>query len=198
MRQFLVLFFTFFVFQVHAQLETQVQWSVDSKMPANDVIYYKADQILAWDDFRGVVPERTGAVAAVTMSGFGYHASSKFSGRSGMVAIGVYCYFDKTKSWVKPGRTTEYILQHEQLHFDISYLAANIFIQELRLAELTPGNMNAEISRIYKSCTDLMDRMQDDYDRDTQNGQDVSQQKKWVTSIKRKLAEINGNQNPVP
>lgn len=171
-------------------MATKVFWSQDATMPGKDVVYYSKDNNLRWYDFQGRVPESTGSVAAVTMSGFGYHASSTYSGARGEVLVGVYCYFDKTKSWVKEGRTTEYILQHEQLHFDISYLAASTFMQELRASKVSSSNMNEVIADLYKKYTKEMDTMQDEYDRQTMNGQNTSRQLQWNERVKEQLNRV--------
>lgn len=187
------IFFTFsvlFTFQTKAQFVTRMEWSTDENTPANEVIYYNQDKILDWSDFLGEVPSITGTVAAITMSGFGYHSSTKLSGTKGEIDIGVYCFFNKNKSWVKPGKTTSYILNHEQLHFDISFIAANNFIKEIRVAKLTSVNYNGEVARIYNECINAMNKMQDDYDNQTNNGQDYARQAKWNEFVEKELKLI--------
>jgi len=191
MYKFILFLFAFTAFDASAQFVTKVGWSTDSNMPASEVIYYNPGKKLLWSDFRGEVPVETGPVAAITMSGFGFHSSTKFSGSQGDLDIGVYCYFNKEKSWVKPGKTTSYILQHEQLHFDISFIAANLFIRKIQTADFSVKNYNAEVSRIYNECIELMNKMQDDYDNETRNGQDEDRQEKWRKYITEKIAEFS-------
>lgn len=177
-------------FQTKAQFVTQIVWSTDAKTPAGEVVYYNQNKILDWSDFLGEVPTEPGSVAAITMSGFGYHSSAKISGSIGEIDIGVYCFFNKNKSWVKPGKTTPYILKHEQIHFDISFIAANNFIKEIRAAQLTSRNYNQEVVRIYNKCISAMNKMQDDYDNQTRNGQDNVQQAKWNAYAEKELMLI--------
>ncbi len=174
---------------LHAQLTTKLQWTRQTSLPAADVIYYDPAIKLVWENFRGK-PVEGGRTAAITMSGFGYSASMHASGQKGQLDISVYCFFNKNKSWVKPGRNTAYILTHEQHHFDISYIAANIFIDKIQSATLTNGNYNALLPRIYNECIEIMNKMQDDYDNQTKNGQEKELQEKWNTFIDEKISLI--------
>ncbi len=173
----------------NAQVTTNIYWTEQTSLPASQVIYYKPEKKLAWPDFKGQ-PVPAGLVAAITMSGFGYTASVKRQGNKGEINIGVYCYFSKEKSWVRQGRTTSYILNHEQYHFDISYIAACLFAQRLRSATITTGNINSIVPRIYKECCDIMNKMQDEYDGQTKNGQLKDIQDKWNIQLTDKLAEL--------
>lgn len=173
-----------------AQLTTHVEWTTDTKMTPGDVVYFHAKKKLQWPDFRGDVPRETGTVAAITMSGFGYMANTKVLGKKGELTVKVYCFFNKNKSWVKPGKTTPYILNHEQHHFDISYIAANIFIDKLQSAELTVANYNQVLARIYNECIEIMNKMQDEYDGQTRNGQDKDEQARWNSFLEEKIVQI--------
>lgn len=176
----------FFTLGAHAQVTTNIFWTEQSSMPASEVIYYNPSQNLQWPDFRGK-PTPTGIVAAITMSGFGYTASMKRNGNKGEINIGIYCYFSKDKSWVKTDKKTAYILNHEQHHFDISYIAACMFANKLKNTAITSSNVNTVLPKIYKECCDLMNKMQDDYDGETKNGQLKDQQEKWNTTLNSRL-----------
>lgn len=95
-------------------------------MPAGETVYFTSSKGLNWNDFKGK-PENNSPAVAMTASGFGYQADFKSTGNKAQLNIAIYCYFNKKNSWVRPGKTTEYILNHEQHHFDISFIAANIF-----------------------------------------------------------------------
>ena len=173
-----------------AQLTTKVEWTQRTSMPASEVIYYAPENKLLWEDFKGTVPAGNGRTAAVTMSGFGYTASITSSGGKGELNIKVYCFFNKNRSWVKPGKTTAYILNHEQHHFDISYIAACIFVDKIQGTIITNRDYNNLLPRIYDECIDAMNKMQDDYDGQTRNGQEAALQERWNKFIDNKMAII--------
>ena len=189
MRYTFLSFILLFSFAAQSQVTTNITWTEKTSMPASQVIYYNQAKKLQWQDFKGE-PNTTGIVAAITMSGFGYNASMKRNGNKGEINITVYCYFSKDKSWVKPGKTTAYILNHEQHHFDISFIAASIFVNRLKGMEITTGNINTVLPRLYKECCDIMNKMQDDYDGQTKNGQLKDIQADWDLHLQDKLAEV--------
>lgn len=171
-----------------AQLQTAVVWTEQSSLPRAEVIYYSPDESLVWDDFKGSPFESR--AAAVTVSGFGYKADVKTVGGKGQLTIKVYCYFNKNKSWVKPGKTIPYILTHEQHHFDISYIAANIFVEKLRSTVFTVSNFNQLLPKIYNESCLIMNKMQDEYDGQTKNGQLRDVQGKWNDFVDKKISQL--------
>lgn len=187
MKNIFLIFLVSLTVSSKAQMVTNVYWTQESNMPKSEVIYYKPSQKLRWTDFTGT-PILTGNVAAITMSGFGYSATMKRSGDQGEINIAVYCYFSKPKSWVKPDKKTAYILNHEQIHFDISYIAASLFIAKLKSLNITSKNINSVIPPIYKEFCDLMNKMQDDYDNETKNGQLKEMQDKWNNEIHQRIS----------
>ncbi|HSN62506.1 MAG TPA: hypothetical protein VLR49_16330 [Ferruginibacter sp.] len=180
----------FFISQlVNAQINVNVYWTEQTNMTASDVIYYSTNKPLAWNDFKGK-PVESSRAAAITASGFGYKADIKNTGSKGQLNIGVYCYFNKNNSWVKTGKTSGYILTHEQNHFNISFIAASIFMEKLRAASITNSNYNVLLPRFYNETIDIMNKMQDDYDGQTNNGQLKDMQTKWDQYIIKRVSAI--------
>lgn len=165
-----------------AQFTTHVYWTEQSTLPASDVIYFSHAQPLQWAHFKGK-PDAESPAAALTASGFGYKADLKVKGGKGDLNVGVYCFFNKNNSWVKPGKTTAYILAHEQNHFNISYLAAWVFVNKLKTTPLNQDNYNQELARMYQESCDYMNKMQKDYDSQTRNGQLPAIQARWQDQI---------------
>jgi hypothetical protein len=178
--KFLIFFsLTFFViFSSSAQVTVNVQWTQKTKLNAKEVIYYNTNKKLEWKDFLGTPPPPS-SVAAVTSSGFGYSANMKSTNGKGEINIAVYCFFTKQKSWVRVKNKTAYILEHEQHHFDASYLAALGFIQKVKAANITTENMNDILSKLYKSSATLMQSLQNNYDSETNNGLNKEKQAEW-------------------
>lgn len=189
MTRYIFIFIFLFATKAQGQTVTNVYWTQETTMPANQTIYYNPAKPLVWDDFQGA-PTLTGRVAAITMSGFGYKASSRSGNGKEEINISIYCYFSKPKSWVKPDKKNDYILSHEQHHFDISYLVATMFAEKLKQQNLSFQNVNTILPKIYKECTDLLDKMQDEYDGQTQNGQLKDEQMKWHKTLLSRLASV--------
>lgn len=97
--------------------------------------------------------------------------------------INVYCFFNQSKSWVKPDSRNDYTLNHEQRHFDISYIAALRFVQRLRLQRFTRNNYNDLIDKTYSESYAYLSTLQDAYDAETGNGTDKAKQAAWNAKI---------------
>ncbi len=179
-----------FPLSLFAQLTVKVEWTMQTTMPASEVIYYSPVNKLLWENFKGQVPAENSNIAAITMSGFGYTASSNSSGGKAELKIKVYCFFNKKRSWVRPLKKTAYILNHEQHHFDISYIAACIFIDRIKKSVLTIKDYNTLLPRIYDECVTSMDSMQEEYDGETRNGRETAIQEKWNDLIGEKMSAV--------
>ncbi len=169
-------------FNASAQVTTNIQWTKQSSLPAAEVIYYDETNKLVWDNFKAA-PQERGIVAAVTFSGFGYMADIKSIAGKTQLNIKVYCYFNKNKSWVNPAKASPYILKHEQHHFDISYIAAGIFIDRVQNTIFSHADYKTMLPILYQECVDFMGKMQDEYDRKTKNGQQKDKQEEWGRKI---------------
>jgi hypothetical protein len=172
-----------------AQISTNIYFTSSTDLPVSETIYYSKNKKLTWLDFTAE-PIMSGNVGAITMSGFGYKASLKKAGDKGQLNIAVYCYFTKNKSWVKPNAKTGYILQHEQGHFDISYLASQLFIQKARELSSDAISCNKSLPELYKSVIAQMHKMQTDYDTQTMNGRVEVAQEKWNSFFAEQLLAL--------
>lgn len=173
----------------NAQISTNISWVEKSNMNAADVIYYNANTKLTWTDFKGPQGPPSN-IAAITSSGFGYKAGMHSTNGKGEINVSVYCYFSKPKSWVRKEKNTSYILNHEQHHFDATFICAKAFIEKVKASKLTTTNMNDVLANLYKESCANMNKMQADYDGETKNGQLKDKQEKWNTFFQEKLVAL--------
>ena len=186
MRIFFTTIFTLLFLRGSAQVTTNVYWTTDTELKAKNVIYYNPKTPLVWADFAGL-PKPIGMTAALTASGFGYKASSRSGSDGTEINIGVYCYFSKPDSWVAKGSNNAYILSHEQLHFDITYIIAKSFLERIKREKITPQNINTIVPRIYQECNAQMTAMQEQYDASSKHGIDKEKQTWWYNKITEML-----------
>lgn len=162
-------------------------------MPAannlGDTIYYKPNEKLNWNDFKGK-PNKQSIAAAITESGFGYRLSMQSTNKKAKIEITVFCYFSKLNSWVKPDLKSNYALLHEQHHFDITYINACLFIKRLRAADFTPDNFVSLTEKINDECFNALEKMQNDYDGQTKNGRIKNIQLAWNKKIDQQLDSL--------
>ena len=192
MKYWLALCFIVFINSGFAQTTVKVQWVQHVSSDNSDTIFYTAKRKLIWPDFKGVADAKSDA-AAITASGFGFISGVKYSNGKVNIDISVYCYFGKNNSWVRPGKESDYALNHEQHHFDITYIATCLFMQKLKAAQFTWQNYNDVLNRIYTESSKQLEKMQNDYDGQTRNGQLERAQAAWNTKIEKQLAGLTTN-----
>lgn len=159
--------------------------SINAQESHYDTIIWKVGYKLKWDDFKGV-PDSRSENAAMTYSGinYSYHfTDSRFF-------FDVYTFFDSRHSW-KKSPINNYILSHEQVHFDIT----EIYSRKLRkvLSELIPNcrTINTEIFLIVKKMNEEKEEMQDKYDTETDFSNNSKKQEYWSEKVKNELQKLD-------
>ncbi|MFC4721127.1 hypothetical protein ACFO5O_02255 [Geojedonia litorea] len=147
---------------------------------------WRDDIKLSWNDFRGPAKNQSGAVA-VTASGitFGYSVQRTDSKIIDFSA-NVEAHFYPDKSWVKKELANDYILAHEQLHFDITELHVRKFrkrISEVKISE----QLNTTLNRLHAQINKELAEMQNQYDKESNNSIDKIAQAKWMVFVAEEL-----------
>jgi hypothetical protein len=152
--------------------ETRIEWSADRK--------------LTWDDFKGKPDlENHPYALALTNSGFGYESAKTWSQTGDLFVESV---FNTRESWVLPEGRNDYVLRHEQIHFDIS----EIYARRLRKA-LSDANVKAKdvtrVQQIFEEVFKEMQKRQKTYDSETYSGDKIETQKNWEAIVELELAK---------
>ena len=157
--------------------------SNQSKQSVEDAIQWNNGRKLVWEDFMGE-PDSNATNAALTSSGIEF----KYGYNDGKFEYTIKCLFEKEKSWAKV--KTDYILAHEQLHFDISEIHARKLNRDLKDFNFNPATAQKEIGIIYNSIMKAQTAMQQEYDAATDHSRNKEQQAVWVLKIKTELAKL--------
>lgn len=160
----------------------------------NETIVWSATKRLSWANFKGRPVQNSDAVA-VTASGIAYEISTVNNGKQVYYDMKVFAYFSPQNSWYKPKYVNQNVLEHEQLHFDITALYAEIFKQ--RLKNMKFGNdtqkTKALIKELYHQTVEEMDSVQKLYDKQTEYSVNGSAQMAWRLKITSRLKKYLGN-----
>lgn len=151
---------------------------------------WTASYKLTWDDFKGKPNNNVGSVA-ITASGISFGYSIKENNNS-IVDFNteVSANFFPEKSWYKKELANAHILNHEQLHFDITELFARKFRKELE--RLKPENgIKKTFNHINRTINKELDAMQDLYDTETNHSINVEAQTKWQVYINEELDKLS-------
>jgi hypothetical protein len=187
---FLLIFFIF-SFQAFAQKVTvNVFMQHKNNDPKSDTIFYDLNRKLTWKDFQGNVPP-SAPWGAMTASGFSFNSSMKQDGNQIDISVGVYTFFTKHDSWKKPNVNSAYHLEHEQHHFDITRLAAEKLVEEIKKAHFTISNYRKLLHSIFDKVYNENIALQHQYDLETKNSMNVEEQKKWNEKISDEIKKLD-------
>jgi hypothetical protein len=192
MKKHLLIFFISFSFSMAAdaqKLNVEVMYVTTDATATIPLIFYDPAIKLTWNDFKGK-PVAASEAAAITNAGIGFKMLFQSKDNTATLKILVNCNFSIKDSWVKDGRKTTYILNHEQHHFDIAYIHAMQFIQNLKAAKYTMKDYSRTIEKIYYQCHTDLQTMQNAYDSETKNSQLANEQEQWNEKIDKQLEGI--------
>lgn len=137
---------------------------------------------LHWDDFLCEPKRNSDAVASTSTSlGIAYQVEQ------GSLTYRITCNFSKNKSWGL--LKTDYILAHEQGHFDITEIFARKLYMALKDYPFNRKTYRQDINAIYSSIVKEKEDMQAAYDGESDHSRNKKFQKRWFTKIEQMLEE---------
>jgi len=156
--------------------------SFTKKEKEDDYIPWKSDKKLNWADFRIESPSHTNDAALTTT-----FVSFSFSKSGDKIKFDIECKFQKSRSWIRI--KTDYILKHEQGHFDIAEIFARKLNKEITLF-LAKSKQHEDLNKIYTRVMNEKRDMQQEYDDETNHSINKRQQAEWDLKIEEMLEEL--------
>lgn len=150
--------------------------------PGEDLIPWSSTRKLTWADYKAA-PNPASDAAATTTS----YLIFSYSVSDNNFTYSIASKFSRTRSWGL--HKTAYILSHEQGHFDIAEIYARKFNKKLKEYSFNPRTYVKDLKKIYQEILDEKDKMQQDYDRETQHSIHREKQAEWLKKIARLLDE---------
>jgi hypothetical protein len=153
-----------------------------------EMIPWAGDKRLIWDDFLCEPKSGTDAVASTSTSlGIAYQLTN------GELTYHITCYFNKEKSWGL--LKTDYILAHEQGHFDITEIFARRLNEALQNYQFNKRTFKKDIGQIYQGIVSEKEEYQKTYDAETDHSRNRKVQYDWLEKIDSLLAETQPYSN---
>lgn len=156
-----------------------------------DTVYYSLNRKLTWPDFTGTITPGSSA-AAETMPGFSYNAVASQKKDTILVHVYLQAYFVRNESWVLPGNNDTYALSHEQIHFDIAWLAEQEFKDSLLSRTFSSQYYPIEIHFLYWDIWRKMTNWEERFDEDTRHGMNHSAEDIWAEKVRKALLSGSG------
>jgi len=148
-----------------------------------DLLDWSASRKLTWNDYKASPDPESDAAASttsylaieynITSSSFGYKIQSRFS---------------KTRSWGL--YKTDYILSHEQGHFDIAEIFARKLNKQMSEYRFNKKTYQQDLNKIYQDILDEKEILQNQYDNETDYSRNKEKQAEWLKKIEKMLEEL--------
>ena len=160
-------------YKVH---EKEIEWSKDRK--------------LTWNDFKGKSSsDPSNNAGAESNCGFGFKTNTVrvFD----KVKVNIVNTFDCNASWVLLENKKSFeLLEHEQLHFDLSQLYARQLRKKLAETKMNLFNFSKESKKAFDEIFLLYGERQSQYDKETNHGINNIEQNKWKKNIEKELNDL--------
>jgi hypothetical protein len=147
-------------------------------------ILWNPDRKLKVTDFKGSTENRP--FVAATNTYFGY--ATRVDSEENLIIVEVDTYFDCQTSYFKKSPNNSLILNHEQIHFDITEIYARKFIQRLEYEIKSFKDLLKKVERIGDEINQELQLKQDAYDAAVYS--DLSQQSHWDEWTETALEEL--------
>ena len=153
-----------------------------------ELLEWSATRKLTWNDYKAKPDSESDAAASttsylaieynITSSSFGYKIQSRFS---------------KTRSWGL--HKTDYILSHEQGHFDIAEIFARKLNKLMSEYKFKKNTYQQDLNKIYHDILDEKEKIQNDYDKESNHSINKEKQAEWLKKIEKMLEEYSDYAN---
>lgn len=157
----------------------------------NDTLYFFQRKI-NFSDFT-LKQNSNSRFAAAIFTSMGYIATPKMIEDTVFIDFTTKVYQIKGMSWAIPQADNTNSLNHEQTHFNITQLIAEKFKERLRDEALPPTNYDSRIQYLYLEYFRKINKLQNQYDIETQHGINREKQLFWENFIKEELVKFGVN-----
>lgn len=147
-----------------------------------EFIPWTHERRLSWEDFLCEPKKNSDAVASTSTSlGIAYQVEH------GHLTYSITCNFSKHKSWGL--LKTDYILAHEQGHFDITEIYARKLYKALSEYQFSRKTYRKDVNDIYRAIVQEKEDMQAAYDGQSDHSRNRRVQYEWLQKIDQMLEE---------
>ncbi|QDK83102.1 hypothetical protein EXU85_32670 [Spirosoma sp. KCTC 42546] len=158
----------------------------DTRITDDDTVHYNPTRKLTWADFQAA-PRKGSHYAAEVFTSFSYEGKSTVKDGVIILNLNAKAYMLKTSSWGRSDARTAYALNHEQRHFDITKIIVERFKRRLHPDSLTLEDYNSIAQYQFIESYRELNRMQTQYDDETNHSINQAAQERWNQKIDEEL-----------
>jgi hypothetical protein len=150
----------------------------------DELISWNTVKRLTWNDYKAKPdPNSDAAATTTTYLGIQYDFSNN------RITYKIECSFSRNKSWGL--YKTDYILSHEQGHFDITEIFARQLNKRMSEYSFNKNTYQQDLQKIYNDIQREKEAFQNQYDDETSYSRHKEKQTEWLTRISELLSELN-------
>jgi len=164
-------------------------FSIGFSQEKQEKIKWQEGRLLTWDDFKAD-PEQSSSYSANSNSGISYSWNYSTASGKPILQHQVFTNFYPNLSWVKEIKDQEYLLAHEQLHFDISELHARKLRKALN-AYKVGRSIRQDLKKLYNKMEAERVSMQHQFDKESAHSENKSAEIRWRKFVADELESLN-------
>jgi hypothetical protein len=166
---------------------SQIAFAQSSSFENDSILIWNENRKITWTDFKSQNKvhsyEQASAVMAPGLIAYPIEASK-------IKEVKIIATVNKNQSWYKVKE--DYILNHEQMHFNITEIYARKFRKELAKIEESGDKISPNIFlSLFNKIDEEHWEFQFQYEEETQRGTNFNQQKIWNEKIQKLLKELD-------
>jgi len=170
-------------------LVVYITFLIKNGSPNSEELYWSKTRRLNWSDFQGKIPDSTVLSAATSV-----RLKLKYEINKKLISVQLVCFLAKKESWYKD--TSNYLLNHEQTHFDIGELVIRMMRKQIDSLSNTKAKFSIkEIETMYDSYFNKLKEMQDLYDNETNHSRNFDAEIRWENSVYEELEKLKEFEN---
>lgn len=157
---------------------------------SGDELHWSKTRKLIWSDFKGKPFDSSAFSAASSVK-----LKLRYEIIKKTISVQLFCFFDKKESWYRD--TNSYVLNHEQIHFDIGELVIRMMRKQIDSLSKAKEKLNIKaIERMINSYSDKLKEMQHLYDEETNHSINFGAQIRWNNLIYDELEKLKEFEDP--
>lgn len=147
-----------------------------------ELLTWSSSRKLNWTDYKASPDPESNAAASTTT-----YLSIEYKITTSSFGYKIKSWFSRTKSWGR--HKSDYILSHEQGHFDIAEIYARKLHKLMSAYKFDRRSYQSELKKIYQDLLDEKEKMQNSYDGETNHSINKEKQAEWLKKIAKMLEE---------
>lgn len=184
-----MIFFTLILSLVLGRIAPALNATTEIVVPKNSTVSveqlpWSPERRLSWDDFKAS-PDSANTHHAMTAANLAVDAKCN----GGKFNYTVRCVFLPTESWTKNKKSAR-LLQHEQLHFDLTEVHARMLRKRLQTLGSSCTSVQSNLNETVSAAFAAWKADQKRFDEVSNHGLDAKVTEKWALAIHDKLLKL--------